>query len=118
MLNLTTEDADFTLGVQELVSRPTPEAVDLLAETGVEYVVLPAPADGDVAAVLDATCGLVQASAEERTTRAWQVDRPLDGALLEGPVSWLRVVLLVVQAVAILVVLVLCAPTTNPRRQA
>ena len=39
--------------------------------------------------------GLVQASAEERTTRAWQVDRPLDAAGLEGPVSWLRVVLLV-----------------------
>jgi GT2 family glycosyltransferase len=118
VLNLTTEDADFTTSVQELVSRPTPEAVDLLAENGIEYVVLPAPADGDVAAVLDATSGLTQASAEERTTRAWQVDRPLDGSVLEGPVSWLRIVLLVVQAVAVVVVLVLCAPTTNPRRQA
>lgn len=118
VLNLTAEDAGFTSAVQELASRPTPEAVDLLAESGVEYVVLPAPADGDVAAVLDATSGLTQASAEQRTTRAWQVDRPLDGALLEGPVSWLRVLLLVVQAVAILVVVVLCAPTTNPRRQA
>lgn len=117
VLNLTAEDAGFTSAVQELASRPTPEAVDLLAENGIEYVVLPAPADGDVAAVLDATSGLTQASAEQRTTRAWQVDRPLDGAVLEGPVSWLRVLLLVVQAVAILVVAVLCAPTTNPRRQ-
>ena len=58
---------------------------------------LPSPADGDVAAVLDATAGLVQASAEDRTTRAWQVDRPLDAALLDGPTSWLRVALLVLQ---------------------
>ena len=42
---------------------------------GIEYVVLPAPADGDVASALDATGGLVQASAEDRSTRAWQVDR-------------------------------------------
>lgn len=118
VLNLTTEDADFTAAVQELAARPTPEAVDLLASSGIEYVVLPAPADGDVAAVLDATTGLAQASAEERTTRAWQVDRPLDGSLLEGSVSWLRIVLLVVQAVAVVVVVVLCAPTSNPRRQA
>ena len=60
--------------------------------------------------------GLVQASAEERTTRAWQVDRPLDAARLEGPVSWLRIVLLVVQGVGVVVVAVLCLPTTNPRR--
>ncbi len=118
VINLTAEDEDFSAAVQELVSRPTPEAVDLLGASGIEYVVLPAPADGDVAAVLDATTGLTQASAEQRTTRAWQVDRPLDAALLEGPVSWLRLVLLVVQAVAIVVVLVLCAPTTNDRRRA
>ena len=58
----------------------------------------------------------MQASAEERTTRAWQVDRPLDAAGLEGPASWLRIVLLVVQGVAIVVVAVLCLPTTNRRR--
>lgn len=114
--NLTAEDADFTAEVRALVSRPTPEVVDRLGASGIEYVVLPEPADGDVAAVLDATTGLVQASAEKRTTRAWQVDGPLDGSLLEGPVSWLRVVLLVVQGIAVVVVVVLCLPTTNPRR--
>ncbi|MFC7493853.1 MULTISPECIES: glycosyltransferase [unclassified Nocardioides] len=118
IINLTAEDPDFSAVVQALVSRPTPEVVDALGGSGIEYVVLPTPADGDVAAVLDAATGLVQASAEERTTRAWQVDRPLDGDLLEGPVSWLRILLLVVQAAAVVVVVVLCLPTTNPRRAA
>lgn len=118
VINLTAEDDGFSDQVRALVSRPTPEAAERLGASGIEYVVLPAPADGDVAAVLDATTGLVQASAEKRTTRAWQVDGPLDGSLLEGPVSWLRVVLLVVQGVAVVTVAVLCLPTTNPRRSA
>ena len=117
VINLTAEDDDFTAEVQALVSRPTPEVVDGLGESGIEYVVLPSPADGDVSSVLDAAPGLVQASAEERTTRAWQVDRPLHAAWLDGPVSWLRVVLLVVQGIAIVVVLVLCLPTANRRRE-
>ncbi|KQW49417.1 hypothetical protein ASC77_12170 [Nocardioides sp. Root1257] len=116
VLNLTTEDDDFTAGVQALVSRPTTELVDSLGEHGIEYVVLPSPADGDVAAVFDATTGLVQASAENRSTRAWQVDRPLDASGLEGPVSWLRILLLVVQGASVVVVAVLCLPTTNTRR--
>ncbi|GAA1791060.1 hypothetical protein GCM10009795_040910 [Nocardioides hankookensis] len=116
VINLTTEDKDFSTGVQALVSRPTTELVDALGEHGIEYVVLPSPADGDVAAVLDATTGLVQASAEDRSTRAWQVDRPLDASGLEGPVSWLRILLLVVQGAGAVVVAVLCLPTTNTRR--
>ena len=118
ILDLTPEDEDFTELVTQLASRPTPTVVDELGRYGIEYVVLPSPADGDVAAVLDAAVGLVQASAEERTTRAWQVDRPLEGDVLDGPTSWLRVVLLVVQGVAIPVVLVLCLPTTRRRRSA
>lgn len=116
VVNLTAEDTAFTSTVRELVSRPTPGVVDELAGAGIEYVVLPSPADGDVAAVLDAAAGLVQASAADRTTRAWQVNHRLDGSSLEGPTSWLRVVLLVVSGVAIVVVLVLCLPTTNRRR--
>jgi len=116
ILDLTAEDRAFTRQVRALVSRPSPEVVDGLGQSGIEYVVLPSPADGDVAAVLDAATGLVQASAEERTTRAWQVDRPLDASGLEGPVSWLRVVLLVLQAAVAVVVVVLCLPTTRSRR--
>jgi len=116
VLALTAEDDEFTALVQELASRPTPDDVDELATHGIEYVVLPAPADGEVAAALDATGGLVQASAEDRSTRAWQVDRPLSSAELDGPRSWLRIGLLVLQGVAILAVLVLCAPSTDRAR--
>lgn len=116
VLALAPEDEELTEVVRTLVSRPTGAEVASLAAHGIEYVVLPAPADPDIAGVLDATGGLVQASAENRATRAWQVDRPLDPAAVEGPTSWLRVVLLVVQALAVVVVLVLCAPTTNRRR--
>jgi GT2 family glycosyltransferase len=118
ILELTTEDADFTRDVRTLVSRPTAAVVDELADRGIEYVVLPAPADGDVAAALDATGGLVQASAENRSTRAWQVDRDLDPHAVDGPRSWLRIALLVLQGVGIVVVAVLCAPTTNRRSEA
>jgi hypothetical protein len=117
IIDLSPEDAAFTRDVRALVSRPTPQIVDRLADRGLEYVVLPAPADGDVAAALDATGGLIQASAEDRSTRAWQVDRPLAPDAVDGPRSWLRIVLLVLQAVALLVVAVLCAPTTERRRR-
>jgi hypothetical protein len=117
VLDLSPEDAGFTRDVQLLVSRPTPQIVDRLADRGIEYVVLPAPADGNVAAALDATGGLVQASAEDRSTRAWQVVKPLAADAVDGPHSWLRIVLLVLQAVALVVVAVLCAPTTERRRR-
>ena len=87
----TDVDQEFDDLVAALVSRPTAEVVTGLGEAGVEYVVLPAPADPDVAAALDATGGLVAASAEDRDTRAWQVDRPLSAAALDGPRSWLRI---------------------------
>ncbi|MBA8802350.1 GT2 family glycosyltransferase [Nocardioides ginsengisegetis] len=117
VIDLTAEDPAFTKTVRALTSRPTPPVVDSLARRGIEYVVLPSPADGDVAAALDASGGLVQASAEDRSTRAWKVSHALDPHALDGPRSWLRIVLLVVQALGIVVVAVLCAPTTNRRRE-
>jgi len=117
VLALTAEDRAFTGVVSDLATQPAPEAVDALAARGIEYVVLPDPADGDVAAVLDATGGLVQASAENRATRAWQVDRPLSDEGLDGPRSWLRVGLLALQGLTIVAVLVLCAPTTERARE-
>ncbi len=118
ILDLTPEDTGFTRDVRTLLSRPTSQVVDGLAARGIEYVVLPAPADGAVASALDATGGLVQASAENRSTRAWQVDRDLDPRAVDGPGSWWRVLLLVLQGLAIVVVAVLCAPTTNRRTPA
>jgi len=106
-------DPAFDDLVRAVVSRPTPTVVAGLGDAGIEYVVLPAPADPDVAAALDATSGLEAASAENRDTRAWQVDQPLSADDLDGPRSWLRIALLLVQAVAVVAVLVLCAPTTS-----
>jgi hypothetical protein len=115
ILALADEDAAFSAEVTELVSRPTADSVSALAQAGVEYVVMPAPVDGRVAAGLDATSGLVQASAEDRRTRAWRVDRPLDADALSGPGSALRVVLLLVQGIALVVVAVLAGPTVRRR---
>ncbi len=117
VLTLADEDADLTADVRALVSSPTPGVVAALGARGVEYVVLTSPADGRVSALLDATAGLDQASAEDRSTRAWRVDRPLDAAAVDGPGSWWRGALLVVQGLAILAALVLAAPTVRQRRQ-
>ena len=117
ILAITGEDRAFTETVRTLTSRPTPQVVQELADRGFEYVVLPAPADGSVAAALDATGGLVQASAESRKTRAWQVSRAADPDGLEGDRSWLRVGLLVLQAVGLLLVVVLSLPTLRARRE-
>ncbi|NYE37462.1 GT2 family glycosyltransferase [Nocardioides cavernae] len=117
ILTLADEDADLTSEVRALVSTPTPAVVAALGARGVEYVVLSSPADGRVSALLDATAGLEQASAEDRTTRAWRVDRPLDPAAVDGDGSWWRTALLVLQGIVIVLVLVLAAPTVRQRRE-
>ncbi len=113
---LSAEDEELTSDVQKLASGPAPDTVPQLAASGIEYVVMPAPADGTVAAALDATGGLTQASAEDRATRAWQVETPVDEDAVDGPRSWLRVGLLALQALAIVVVAVLATPTIRRGR--
>ena len=113
---LSAVDQSLDAAVSALVSGPDPEAVEALAREGIEYVVLPAPADGDVASVIDSTDGLSQASAENRSTRAWEVEPEQNPDALDGPRSWLRIGLLVLQGVGIVVILVLCAPTSTRRR--
>lgn len=110
---LAAEDASMSADVSALLSGPDVEAVHALAGNGVEYVVLPSPADGSVAATLDATGGLSQASAEDRSTRAWQVEEPVDPDAVDGPRSWLRITLLALQVLALVVVAVLSLPTTQ-----
>ena len=117
ILTLADEDVDLTEDVQALVSSPGPEVVAALGDSGVEYVVLAAPADGRISALLDATAGLDQASAEDRATRAWRVDRPLDPDAVDGSDGWWRTALLVLQAIAVLVALVLAAPTVREHRR-
>ena len=100
VLTLAAEDTALTDDVRTLVSSPTPAVVAELGDRGVEYVVLTSPADGQISSLLDATAGLDQASAEDRSTRAWRVDRPLDPASLDRPRSWWRTGLLVLQGLA------------------
>ncbi len=115
--DLTEEDEEATALVGDLVTAPAPEAVAGLTERGIRYVVQPAPADAAVATRLDATAGLVRASAEDRSTRAWQVLEEPEPASIEGPRSWPRIALLVLQAVAVAVVAVLCLPTLRGSRR-
>ena len=91
MLALADEDVDLTEQVGELVSAPTGEVVESLARVGIEYVVLPSPADGTVAAGLDATAGLDQASAGTAPrVRGASTDRwSAEG--VEGRTTWPRV---------------------------
>ncbi len=114
ILTLADEDTDLTEDVKTLVATPTPAVVAALGGRGVEYVVLTAPADGRISALLDATAGLDQASAEDRATRAWRVARPLEAQEIAGN-GW-RTGLIVLQALAILAALVLAAPTMRRRR--
>jgi hypothetical protein len=113
---LSPVDESLDAAVSALVSGPDPGAVEALANEGIEYVVLPAPADGDVASIIDSTAGLSQASAENRSTRAWEVGPAQNPDAIDGPRSWLRIGLLVLQAIAIVVIAVLCAPTSSRRR--
>jgi hypothetical protein len=115
--SLTSEDSAATALVSDLATAPAPEAVEALTDRGIRYIVQPAPADGEVGTRLDATAGLVRASAEDRTTRAWLVIREPEPAAIEGPRSSLRIALLVLQAIAIPLVAVLALPTMRRSRR-
>jgi GT2 family glycosyltransferase len=117
VLALSEGDATAQETIATLLARPTPAVVQDAADLGLEWILLTEPADGTVAASLDATVGLVQASTEPGT-RAWQVDRDLAADAVDGPGSWLHVVLLVLQGLALVVVLVLCMPALRERRTA
>lgn len=110
---LTPEDPEITAIIRSLVTSPDPDAVAALSERGILYVVQAAPADGAVAASLDATSGLDQASSG-RGTRAWQVT-PEPGPLPEST-AWVRWLLLAVQGVAIPVLVVLTLPPLRRSR--
>jgi hypothetical protein len=111
VLALTGPDDSLTGDVASLISRPTPEVVARMAGHGIDYVVLPAPADAQVSATLDAASGLAQASAAERTTRAWQLEDEAAADAVEGDGPWWTTWLLVLQILGLAVVAVLAGPT-------
>ena len=100
--------------VEQLLAAPTTtDDTDgtRLRDLGVLHVLLPDPADGRLAAVLDATPGLTPTGAGEGA-RAWRVDGgDPPASSVAGPSAPWRVALLVVQGVGLLLVLVLAAPT-------
>lgn len=120
----TPEDEEFTRIVADLVSQPTPAAVQELAGQGIAYVVLLPPddsegpvTDGRISSGLDATGGLIAASAEDRSTRAWQVTRAVEASAVQPRTTWWRTTLVAFQFLALLVMLVLALPTTERRRR-
>lgn len=116
ILALTTPDDDLTEAVSALLTAPTAEVLRELPAHGIEHVVLPAPADADVVAGLDAVSGLTRASTADRETPAWRLPGtpPVDAVDGDGP--WWHPWLIAVQVVALLVVLVLCGPTRKEGR--
>ena len=87
-----------------------------MSEHGLDYVVMPAPVDPQVAATLDAASGMTQASAADRATRAWQFDEAAPDDAIDGEGPWWHPWLLGLQGLAILVIVVLCGPTRRELR--
>jgi GT2 family glycosyltransferase len=89
---------------------PQRAAVDGLADLGIDYIVLSAPPNRDVAATLDSAPGLQQASAEDRSSRAWDVLKPVNqDAVVNQAEPWWRF-MLGFQILALLVLAVMAAP--------
>lgn len=108
---LTPADDAFADDVRALTSSPTEEVVDRLRDAGIAYVVQPAPGDPDIRATLDSVAGLAPASAADPSTRAWELaEAPAADTVDDGSVGPLRVLLLLLQGVALLVVLVMAGP--------
>jgi GT2 family glycosyltransferase len=116
ILALTGPDQALDGDVTAMISEPTPEAMTALAGHGIDYLILPTPADAQVAATLDAAPGLTQASAQDRTTRAWKLDTPADADAVSGSGPWWHPVLLVLQILGVLVVAVMCGPTRREQQ--
>ncbi len=109
------QQADLTELVADLATAPSAEQVQQLAGHGVEFVYLAPPADPDLVGNLDSVSGLSSASALRPGSRAWQLDTEPSR---EAPpsASLMPRVLLVVQALALVLALVLSAPTRKVRR--
>ena len=117
VLNLTTEDHDFTSLVQGLASRPTPDVRGGagLARHRVRRAAGTRRRRGGGRAGRDRRTGAGERRGPQHPRLAGR--RPLSASDLDGSRSWLRVGLLILQGVAILVVLVLCAPSTDRDRE-
>jgi hypothetical protein len=110
------EESALTSYVGDLVASPRPTAVAALSRRGVGYVYAPAPADVALVGVLDSTAGLAPGSAGRRGDRAWRLEAtPSDADLPVAP-DRARPWLLAGQGIALVVALVLAAPSRRARR--
>jgi hypothetical protein len=108
--------APLTRIVENLATAPEPADVAGLTGLGVAYVYAPRPADIGLVGNLDSVAGISTGSAARPGDRAWQVEAAPTGDDLPSGSDPLRGWLLGLQAVAILVVAVLAAPSRKVRR--
>jgi hypothetical protein len=102
--------------VQDLATAPEPSDAAALSQFGVAYVYAPPPADGSLVGNLDSLSGVTPASATQAGARAWQLDAPPTGGELSRDSDPSRPWLLAVQGLAVLVVVVLAAPSRRRHR--
>ena len=80
-------DDELTELLRTLLSHAEPDDVSQLADLGVEYVVLPQPADPAFVAALDGTVGLSRASTTVQRLVGWQLDANVGQVRLLDPGS-------------------------------
>ncbi|MFS3128163.1 glycosyltransferase [Nocardioides sp. Bht2] len=116
ILALTEVDTALEQQVTALLTSPTEQVTTALPGRGVEYIVLPAPADPGLVGLLDSATGLSRASTSDRATPAWQFETPVADDAVTGEGPWWFGWLLGVQVIALLAVLILCGPTRREQR--
>ncbi len=107
---------DLTALVTRLGTAPEAQDVKALSRYGVEFIYLPPPADPQLKGSLDSVSGLTPASAVVPGAGAWQLDTPPSGAALPEEGGDLKIVLLVLEGLALLTAAVLAAPTRKVAR--
>lgn len=116
ILALSEPDPALVDDVRALLTEPSADLMDRFPDHGLDHLVMPAPADPDVAATLDAASGLSRASTADRDTRAWQFDQGVSDGAVDGEGSAWHGLLVALQLVAFVVVLVLCGPARKEGR--
>lgn len=109
-------EESLTEVVTGLATAARAEDVAALSRHGVRFIYAPAPASSDLVGNLDSVSGLTRASAIRPNERAWQLEAEPTDEALNQPSGSIRPWLLGLQAIALVVVAVLAAPTRRVRR--
>lgn len=114
VLPTAVEQEPLTRLVGALAASPDGTDVDRLAGLGVRFVYAPPPVDSQLAGNLDVTDGLERASAPAPGSRGWQLAGPGTGP--ERPERVWYSAWVGLQCLAVVIVLVLAAPTRRRQR--